>query len=73
MNRYTQYGIYRKEEGNSWGGFALWKSNEFFVKDGEIRRIDGKFYELSFTIWPTRFWSEIYTSQHCEHCFRGKK
>lgn len=63
-------GIYRKEN----NGSDLWESNEFFTKEGSLRFIDGKIHKLSFSIWPSRFWSEVkdYSVHLCYSCRKKK-
>ena len=57
MNCSKVCGIYWRDNKT----YGFWKSQEYFVKEGEVRWIDGKLHYLDFSVWPNRYWYPIDT------------
>lgn len=49
-------GIYSDD--GAYGGWG-WRSSELFVKEGEVRCIEGKLYYLIFSILWDRYWVAV--------------
>lgn len=58
---YEVWGMYKRDK-QGWKG-PEWKSTELWVKDGEVRWIDGELHRLAYNFVFSRWWTKIYFPQ----------